>query len=122
MENTTQEMIYQVMAIGISSLFALIGAALHRLILNKIHIEKYGFENERVERIIGNAIDFAEQRAKELAKNGAVKLAGRNKLELARSYINKIDQSLIMRYAEQLDDMIARKIQQKIGVGRGNST
>lgn len=110
---TTQEIIYQFLAISMSAILTLLGVALRKLIINKIKIEKYGFENDRVERIISNAIDFAEKKAQEYAKVGASKLGGARKLELARYYIEKIDKSLVTKYAEQLDDMITRKISQK---------
>jgi len=113
MENTTQEIIYQFLAVGMSALFALLSLAIRKLIVNKINIEKYGFENDRIERIISNAIDFAEQKAQEYAKMGASKISGIEKLSIAREYIDKIDKSIVAKYAEQLDDMITRKIAQK---------
>ena len=48
------------------------GAYAKNFIQTKIDIEKYGFENDRVERIIDNAINFAEQKAKEYAKTKSI--------------------------------------------------
>ena len=116
MDNTTQEIIYQLMALLVSGVLAIIGAYAKKLITTKIDIAKYGFENERVERIINNSVNFAEQKAKEYAKSKAVKIASIDKLKGARKYINGVDKSIIEKYGTQLDDMIARKVAQKFGV------
>ena len=116
MENTTQELIYQFLALLISGLLALLGAYIKRLIQTKIDIEKYGFENDRVERIIDNAINFAEQKAKEYAKTQSGKVASSQKLTTAKRYIDKVDKNIIEKYGTQIDDMITRKVAQKFGV------
>ena len=116
MENTTQELIYQFLALLISGLLALLGAYVKRLIQTKIDIEKYGFENDRVERIIDNAINFAEQKAKEIAKTQSERIASHQKLETAKMYIDKVDKNIIEKYSTQIDDMITRKVAQKFGV------
>lgn len=115
METTTQELIYQFMMILVSGLLTILGAYLKKLISTKIDIEKYGFENERVERIIDNAINFAEQKAKIAAKHQAKSLSGSDKLDLAKKYINKVDRKIIEEKANELEDMIDRKLAQKFG-------
>lgn len=116
MENTTQELIYQFMALFISGLLAVLGAYAKNFIQTKIDIEKYGFENDRVERIIDNAINFAEQKAKEYAKTKSEKIASMEKLETAKTYIDKVDKGIIEKYGTQLDDIITRKVAQKFGI------
>ena len=115
METTTQVLIYQVLALLISGILAIIGAYAKSLIKTKIDIAKYGFENDKVERIIDNAINFAEQKAKVAAKDGARKIDGITKLAIAKQYINKVDREVVTKYATQLDDMIDRKVAQKFG-------
>ncbi|WP_373073873.1 phage holin, LLH family [Sulfurimonas sp.] len=115
METTTQELIYQFMALLISGILAILGAYVKQLIKTKIDVTKYGFENDKVERIIDNAINFAEQKSKVLSKSTSVKLAGSDKLKVAKEYINKVDKNVVTKYADQLDDMIDRKIAQKFG-------
>lgn len=116
METTTQELIYQFMVILVSGILAILGAYVKQLIKTKIDVEKYGFENERVERIIDNAVNFAEQKGKEFAKVQTVKIASNEKLDFARKYINGVDKDIIEKYGTQIDDMIARKVAQKFGV------
>lgn len=115
METTTQELIYQVILLLVSGILAILSAYLKKFIQTKIDIEKYGFENERVERIIDNAINFAEQKGKEFAKVQASKIASTDKLDFARKYINGVDKNIVEKYGTQLDDMIARKVAQKFG-------
>ena len=116
MENTTQELIYQFMALLASGILAILGAYLKKLLETKINIEQYGFENDRVERIIDNAINFAEQKAKEYAKTQSEQIASNEKLATAKHYIDKVDKNIIEKYGTQLDDMITRKVAQKFGV------
>lgn len=116
MENTTQELIYQLLALIASGILAILGAYLKKLIQTKIDIEKYGFENDRVERIIDNAINFAEQKAKEFAKTQSEQIASSEKLATAKLYIDRVDKNIIEKFGTQLDDMITRKVAQKFGV------
>lgn len=119
METTTQEIIYQVIMLIVSGILAVLGAYAKKYITTKIDIAKYGFENDRVERIIDNAISFAEQRAKVAAKgtarDGVRHMDGSTKLAIAKQYIDKVDRAVVTKYATQLDDMIDRKVAQKFG-------
>ncbi len=115
METTTQELIYQFMALLVSGILAVLGAYAKQLIKTKIDIEKYGFENDRVERIIDNAVNFAEQKGKVYLKTQSQAIASSEKLNFARQYINAVDQKIVTQYADQLDNMIERKVAQKFG-------
>jgi len=116
METTTQELIYQFMMILVSGILTILGAYLKQYITTKIDIAKYGFENDKVERIIDNAVNFAEQKGKVLAKQKATDFASSKKLDFARSYINKVDKNVVSKYGDKLDDMIERKVAQRFGV------
>jgi hypothetical protein len=116
MDTATQELIYQLIGILITGIFGVIGFYAKKLITTNIDIAKYGFENEKVERIVENAVYYGEQKAKEFAKAQAVKIAGSEKLTIAKGYINNIDKSIIEKYGTQIDDMVARKVAQKLGV------
>ncbi len=115
METTTQEIIYQVIAITISGILGLIGVYVKNFLTTKIDIAKYGFENDRVERIITNAVDYAEQKSREYAKGIARNTASSEKLDLARQYINQIDKNIVTKYGNDLDLMIERKVIQVLG-------
>ena len=120
METTTQELIYQIMALFISGLLAIIGAYTKQLITTKIDIAKYGFENAKVEAIIDNGINYAEAMGnkylKERASNTAIKMQGNEKLNIAMTYVNnRVDKATIVKYATNLDEAIERKLTKRIG-------
>ena len=114
METTTQELIYQLLALIVSGILTIIGASLKKFITTKINIAKYGFENEKVERIIDNAVNFAELKGKDFAKDKAREITSKYKHSTALKYINEVDKSIIEKYGKNIDDMITRKVQQVI--------
>lgn len=115
MEQATGELIYQLVVLVMSGVLAMVGAYAKKYLTTKIEIAKYGFENERVERIIDNAVAFAEQKGREYAKTQSAKLESNKKLDYARKYIDSVDRGIIEKYGEQLNGMITRKVIQKIG-------
>lgn len=115
MEKATGELIYQLVVLVMSGVLAMIGAYAKKYLTTKIEIAKYGFENERVERIIENAVAFAEQKGREYAKTQAVKLESNKKLDYARKYIDSVDKDIIAKYGDQLNGMITRKVIQTVG-------
>lgn len=115
MEQATGELIYQLVVLVMSGVLAMVGAYAKKYLTTKIEIAKYGFENERVERIIDNAVAFAEQKGREYAKTQSEKLESNKKLDYARKYIDSVDRGIIEKYGEQLNGMITRKVIQKIG-------
>lgn len=116
MEQTAEGLIFQFIALVMTGVLTLIGTYAKKYIATKIELEKYGFENERVERIIDNAIAFAEQKGIEYAKAQSAKLESSKKLDYARKYIDSIDRGIIEKYGEQLNGMITRKVIQTIGM------
>lgn len=119
METTTQEIIYQAMALLLSGILTAVGAYAAKLIATKIDIAKYGFENAEVEAIISNGIDYAETMGnkylKEQANETASKMTSNNKLLLAQRYVNdRVDRKTIIKYATNLNEAIERALTKKI--------
>jgi len=115
METTVQELVYQIIVLFLSGVLAVIGGYVKNLIRSRIDFEKYGFERDRVERIIDNAISYAEIKGKEFATSSSKALASTDKHNLALDYINRMDKSIITDYSNELDFMIKRKVAQKFG-------
>ena len=115
MDTTLQELINQGLILLITAIFAIVGAYLKKLITTKIDVTKYGFENDRVERILDNAVSFAEQKAKDYSRGKSANIASSKKLDFARNYINTVDKSVVEKYGTQLNSMIERKVAQKFG-------
>lgn len=114
METGTQELIYQVITIVISIGLAALGTYAKKLITTKIDVTRYGFSNDKVERILDNAVNYAEGQAKIYAKLESQKLSSSGKLDAAKKYINKVDPTVIAKYGNLLDEMISRKVTQVI--------
>ncbi len=108
METTFQEIIYQLLILCFTGLISLVSY----YVKSKIDIEKYGFDNDRFERVIDNGIKFAENKANEYSKNLSVKLDSKIKLVKEKSYNNDyISKKDINKYRFNIENMIKRKIQ-----------
>lgn len=112
METATQEIIYQLIGIVGTVLMALLSVAAKKLI-DKFNLEKYGLEIKDLEEVVGNAVDYAENYGKQQAKKYSKKIASKDKLDLAREYINKVDTKTVKKYGDKLDTIIERKVSQK---------
>ncbi len=115
METATQEIIFQIITIVISLGLTVLGIYVKKFITTKIDIAKYGFDNARLERILDNAINYAEASARNYARLESAKLSSNGKFEAAKMYIDKIDPSIIAKYGKKLDQMIDRKVIQVLG-------
>ena len=68
----------------------------------------YNFYNERVERILDNAVHFAEEKAKHYADEKI------SKKDMAIKYIEYISPDIIAKEGDKLEMMIDRKVAQTI--------
>ena len=115
METTTQEIIYQVIVLGISFIGSLVLYGIKNYVITKEEWAKYGFEKEQIDDLLTKAVLFAEQKGKEYAKNNAKYLAGSDKLRIAKQYINRIDKGVVTSYAGELDDLLTTKVAEMYG-------
>ena len=115
MDTALQELIYQFMAILGSGLIGWIGLEVKSYIAKKKAIMGYEFDNDKMERIINNAVDYAETRGNEYFKVQAKKMASSEKLDTAREYINMVDAKKVQELGNTLDAMISRKVSSKYG-------
>jgi len=116
METATQELIFQIMSIVISLGVTALGIYVKKFITTKIDVTKYGFENDRVERILDNAINYAEAKAIQTAKDRSLKLTGSTKLTIAKGYIDRTDPKIIEKYGSQINEMLSSKVIQALGI------
>ena len=113
MDTTIQEIIYQTIMITAAGVLTFIGTEIKSYIRKKKYILGYEFDNARVERIIDNAVHFAEAKGSEMMVKEVKKMSSNTKLNVAVAYINKVDKDLADRYGDNLPDMIARKVEQR---------
>lgn len=112
MDTAMQEIIYQGLAVVISGIITTAGGYAIAYIKSKTDKLNYEFDNSRLERILHNAVDYAENYSKSVAKTVAVKIDGSMKQSMAKEYINKIDPTLVTKYGSELETMIDRKAAQ----------
>ena len=108
-----QEIVYQLLAAGVSGVIGMVGMYAKAYIETKMKHMDYEFENSRIERILDNAVNYADRVGKEYAEVYAKRVAGDEHLSNARKYINRIDPKLVVKLGNELNVMIERKIEQK---------
>lgn len=106
MQNGTQELIYQFMAILISGLITVVSVYLKKFLKTNEYISEYNLYNEKTERVLENAVLYAEEKAKGYAKG---EISKRN---FAMAYIDNIAPDVIAREGIKLEMMIDRKVGQ----------
>ena len=85
-----------------------VGGLLGKYLLNLNYVKN----NEKIERTLENAINWAEATAKKYLVAHSKKMVGSEKLATAKKYLDKIDPALVSKYGDKLDLMIERKINQ----------
>ena len=115
MNNATQEIIYQLLAIIVSGTVGVVGMYAKAYIKNKMEKMDYEFDNSRVERILNNAVTYSEDYGKQIARITAKKLASTEKMDIAKRYISKVSPDVIENYGRELELMIDRKVAEKFG-------
>jgi len=119
MNETTalQEILYQVMTLIASGVIGIVGLELKAYMAKKKAILGYEFDNNKINRIIDNAVDYAETKGNDYLKVQSKKMAASEKLDAARYYINKMDANKVVELGAKLDMMIDRSINRKFGNG-----
>ncbi len=108
MDTGTQQLAFEVATTIIAIIFGLIAYYGKRFLTTNEYAIKYNLNNEATERILENAVLYAEAKAKGLAKDQI------NKRELSIKYIDSIKPELIKEYGDKLEIMLDRKVQQVI--------
>ena len=115
MDTAMQEIMYQTMAVAVSGVVGIVGMYAKAYLKNKMKQMDYEFENSKVERILDNAVNYAEAYGKKMAKGMVVRIDGGDKMAAARRYVNKVDPEVVAKYGGQLESMIDRKVMQRFG-------
>lgn len=113
MDTALQEIIYQILTLLGSGLVGWIGLEIKAYIKRKKEIMGYEFDNNKFERIIDKAVDYAESKGNEYYKVQAKKMASSDKLDYARGYVNLMDPKKVAELGSTLDKMINRAVVKK---------
>ena len=95
--------LYETVAVVITGIFAILGMYVRKFLQTNSKAVEYNLYNERTERILANALAYAETAAKGLAKS---KL---DKNETAKEYIKKVAPDIIDKEGDKLNIMLDRK-------------
>ena len=106
--NATTELVIQGALMVISLVTTIIGAYAKKWLETSAFSKKYNLDNEITERLLNNAVNYAEA----IAKQKAIK--GIEKKKLAQEYLDKISPDTVAKYGSQLDMMLERKVVQVI--------
>lgn len=104
--NATGQLVFEVASIVISLVIAIVGYYVKRFLTTNEYAKKYNLYNEKTERVLANAIAYAEAKAKDITAEQI------NKKKLAASYIEQISPDIIKKEGDKLELMIDRKIEQ----------
>ena len=95
--------LYETVAVVITGIFAILGMYVRKFLQTNSKAVEYNLYNERTERILANALAYAETAAKGLAKS---KL---DKKKVAKEYIKKVAPDIIDKEGDKLNIMLDRK-------------
>lgn len=102
---TTQasSMITEIVTIIITAIFAAISLYLKNFLQTNKKAIEYNLNNEKTERILANAIAYAQAKAIDAANNKITKMSH------AKEYIESVAPDLIEKEGVKLDKMLERK-------------
>lgn len=106
MTTTTNQLVFEISSLIITAIFGVVGFYVRKFLATNAFVKKYNLDNEKTERILANALAYAEAKAKVLTE------AEVNKRHLAVSYIEKISPETIIKQGDKLELMLDRKMEQ----------
>lgn len=106
LDNGTQQAIYELASLVITAVVTILGIYIRNFITTNKTIAKYNFDNERTERLLTNAILYAENKAKQVVKDGI------NKRELSIKYLDDISPDVIKANGDKIQLMLDRKLEE----------
>lgn len=106
MDTGTGQLIFEAVAIIISLVAGVIGYYGKKFLETNEFVAKYNLNNEKTERILANAVAYAERMGKEKAKEHI------SKRDYAIKYIDSVSPELIKEYGDKINLMLDRKVEQ----------
>ena len=106
MASATNQLVFEVSSILITTILGVVGFYVRKFLTTNEYVKKYNLYNEKTERVLANAIAYAEAKAKVVTAEQI------NKKNLAVSYIEKISPDIIAKEGDKLELTIDRKVEQ----------
>lgn len=106
MTTTTNQLVFEMSSLIITAIFGAVGYYVKKFLTTNEFVKKYNLDNEKTERLLANALAYAEAKAKEKTESEI------NKRQFAVSYLEKISPETIAKHGDKLELMLDRKFEQ----------
>lgn len=106
MTTTTNQLVFELSSLIITAVFGIVGYYVKKFLVTNEFVKKYNLDNEKTERLLANALAYAEAKAKEKTESEI------NKRQFAVSYLEKISPETIAKHGDKLELMLDRKFEQ----------
>ena len=104
--NTTQTLITNLTDLLVTAILGVITYYIKEFLQTNSTIKKYNLDNEKTERLLFNAISYAQVAVKKETDKQI------SKRELAIKYLERVDPATVQKYGDVLHDMLDRKVEQ----------
>ena len=104
--NTTQTLITNLTDLLVTAILGVITYYVKEFLQTNSTIKKYNLDNEKTERLLFNAISYAQVAVKKETDKQI------SKRELAIKYLERVDPVTVQKYGDVLHDMLDRKVEQ----------
>ena len=104
--NTTQTLITNLTDLLVTAILGVITYYVKEFLQTNSTIKKYNLDNEKTERLLFNAISYAQVAVKKETDKQI------SKRELAIKYLERVDPVTVQKYGDVLQDMLDRKVEQ----------
>ena len=104
--NTTQTLIANLTDLLVTAILGVITYYVKEFLQTNSTIKKYNLDNEKTERLLFNAISYAQVAVKKETDKQI------SKRELAIKYLERVDPVTVQKYGDVLHDMLDRKVEQ----------
>lgn len=104
--NTTQTLLSQLTDLFITTIMAIITYYIKEFLQTSSFVKKYNLDNEKTERLLANAISYAESNSKKYVNENITKR------DLAIKYLEKVSPTTVNQFGEIIHDMLDRKVEQ----------
>ena len=104
--NTTQTLITNLTDLLVTAILGVITYYVKEFLQTNSTIKKYNLDNEKTERLLFNAISYAQVAVKKETDKQI------SKRELAIKYLERVDPAAVQKYGDVLHDMLDRKVEQ----------
>lgn len=104
--NTTQTLLSQLSDLFITTIIAIITYYIKEFLQTSSFVKKYNLDNEKTERLLANAISYAESNSKKYVNENITKR------DLAIKYLEKVSPTTVNQFGEIIHDMLDRKVEQ----------